>query len=149
MNKEQEQLVAKAVKALQLQDIVLFESRLSRPNDIASEQKEFSLLVKQGVSYNVHKKEGGDLLLIKVELGVRLVDSVDDIDETKVFVEIEADYIVQYRLLDELDETALSCFADYNAVHNVWPFWRQHVFDLVQRSRLPHINIPLFYRSSE
>jgi preprotein translocase subunit SecB len=44
----------------------------------------------------------------------------------------------------ELDEKALATFANLNGVHNVWPFWRQHVYDIVQRARLPQLDIPLF-----
>jgi hypothetical protein len=42
------------------------------------------------------------------------------------------------------DVTCIKIFAELNSVHNVWPFWRQHVFDIVSRARLPHLNVPLF-----
>jgi hypothetical protein len=44
----------------------------------------------------------------------------------------------------ELSQGAIKIFADLNSIHNVWPFWRQHVFDVVGRARLPHITVPLF-----
>jgi preprotein translocase subunit SecB len=61
-----------------------------------------------------------------------------------VYVQIEADFMVTYRLQAEIEDPALSAFSNFNAVHNVWPFWRQHVFDIVQRGELPNIEVPLF-----
>jgi len=65
-------------------------------------------------------------------------------DKTKVYFGVEATYLVIYELVSPLSEEALKAFADFNVVHNVWPFWRQHVFDLIGQARLPELQIPLF-----
>ncbi|MBL0039624.1 MAG: hypothetical protein IPP28_00945 [Xanthomonadales bacterium] len=64
-------------------------------------------------------------------------------DPNAIFI-IEADFLVNYEIKSEIDEECIKAFADNNAAHNVWPFWRQHVFDTISRARLPHLDIPLF-----
>src|SRR3546814_16827182 len=88
-------------------------------------------------------------LQVLVELGVRISSDAPDGVDAPIHVQIEAEFVVVYEVLDDIDETSISQFANFNAVHNVWPFWRQHVFDIVQRGRLPQIEVPLFYRSEE
>ncbi|MEO8460730.1 MAG: hypothetical protein ABI451_09395, partial [Dokdonella sp.] len=64
--------------------------------------------------------------------------------EPAIYFLIEAAFLVEYDVTGALEEDAIAAFANFNAVHNVWPFWRQHVFDIVQRARLPQLEIPLF-----
>src|SRR3546814_14828844 len=83
-------------------------------------------------------------LQVLVELGVRISSDAPDGVDAPIHVQIEAEFVVVYEVLDDIDETSISQFANFNAVHNVWPFWRQHVFAIVQRGRLPQIEVPLF-----
>ncbi|TAN04141.1 MAG: hypothetical protein EPN40_00265 [Rhodanobacteraceae bacterium] len=78
-----------------------------------------------------------------VRLGTRVVKDVAD-ENPPVYFVIEATFLVEYEMVAPLGEDALKTFADFNAIHNVWPFWRQHVYDVVQRARLPHVDVPLF-----
>jgi hypothetical protein len=39
-------------------------------------------------------------------------------------------------------------FTSFNAVHNVWPFWRQVVFDLCRSARLPDVFVGLYRNKS-
>ncbi|MBB1062084.1 hypothetical protein H4F98_16035 [Lysobacter spongiae] len=80
-----------------------------------------------------------------VSLGTRLVPPSQDNDsEVDAFFVIEADFLVNYEMKADIDQECIKAFADNNAVHNVWPFWRQHVFDMVSRARLPQLEIPLY-----
>jgi hypothetical protein len=68
-------------------------------------------------------------------------------EDPPVYFEIEADFLIEYDVRGEPSNEAIKLFAEFadlNSVHNVWPFWRQHVFDIVSRARLPHLNVPLF-----
>lgn len=65
-------------------------------------------------------------------------------DEPNIYFGVEAEYMVIYELVADVSEEALHIFSNLNAVHNVWPFWRQHVFDLIGKARLPPLQIPLF-----
>lgn len=148
MSPEAAKLIGEATNALKLRDIVLFESRLFRsgaPPDVGD------LLAlqqhKRGVRYAVCDAAGDGTeaqeLHVLVSLGERVVENAES-EEPKVYFGIEADYLVIYDLVAEVSEEALRAFSDFNSVHNVWPFWRQHVFDLVAQARLPQLEIPLF-----
>lgn len=147
MNNSDIQLISKVSSHLRLVDIALVESRFDRPIDFPSTPEvNFALMTKKVVTYQFEKSSDlGELLMAKVDLGVRLCngDAVEDV-EPQTFVEVEAKFLVMYALSTRIDEEkAYKLFAEHNCVHNVWPFWRQHVFDIVQRGRLPMIEIPL------
>ncbi len=147
------ELIRQATEALQLKEIILFQSRLVRPEPFPAET---DASAEQQARYSVRlerldplDQDDGASSLIQcfVHLGTRLISSHDESekDDTHVYVEIEAEFRVTYELtVDELAEDAMKAFAQFNVVHNVWPFWRQHVFDLVQRGGLPKMEVPLF-----
>jgi len=148
MSPETKRLIREATASLQLRDIVLFGSRLFRseaPPDvddmIALQQH------KRGVQFAVGDDDDGGSrgrdFHVMVSLGERVVESAES-EEPKVYFGIEAEYLVIYDLAAEVSEEALKVFSELNSVHNVWPFWRQHVFDLVAQARLPQLRIPLF-----
>lgn len=91
-----------------------------------------------------------ETLDIAVELGTRLVDPStadenDASDDVSVIATIEAVYHAEYLVIKKrpTDQQAKE-FANFNAVHNVWPFWRQYVFDTARAANLPKIIVPLF-----
>ena len=133
-----------AVGALKLKDIVLHEARFSRPNEVDSETPAQEL-VKRAVAFKrvAATDDAGECLRILVGLGIRFA-AVSERFDGPIYLEIEADFIAEYEVKSELTEEAITAFAGFNAVHNVWPFWRQHVYDIVNRGRLKHIDIPLY-----
>lgn len=152
MNGEQEKQVREVTRCVKLRDIQLFRSRFERPVQlVAGEEPLARQETLRGVRYVLGeaKLDGRTtkVLQILVKLGTRVVAETEsgsgETDPT-VFFLIEAEFQVEYELSEELDEKALATFANLNGVHNVWPFWRQHVYDIVQRARLPQLEIPLF-----
>jgi preprotein translocase subunit SecB len=145
---EAENPINEAIAGLRLRDIVLYESRLFR-GDVMPEQDEVEALQqhKRGVRFSVEEQDRAGSstreLHVMISLGERVVDCVTDQDP-KVYFGIEADYFVVYDMICPISQDALTAFADFNAVHNVWPFWRQHVFDLIGKARLPTLQVPLF-----
>jgi hypothetical protein len=144
-----EELIQEAIPALKLRDIILFQSRFTRPTPlpVASTTFEARQLSKREVRFAVGEAQtDGEsscrLLQVYVDLGLRVADLNEK--NPSIFLEIEADFMVEYELLSDVSEPAIKAFADINSVHNVWPFWRQHVFDIVSRGRLPYLEIPLF-----
>jgi hypothetical protein len=145
-------LIGEAIAALDLRDIVLWAARYSRPfsesetSDPAAQPSNFLQQTKRQVRLLTDEVQENEqkktLLRVIVELGLRLADSRDGNDN--VYLEIEADYLAEYEVKSPVSDEALAAFAEHNAVHNVWSFWRQHVFDILQRGRLPVIAIPLF-----
>lgn len=147
MNNKDMELCQHAAQLLKLRDIVLFGSRFNRGDAQSAEGVQQH---KKEVRYQratiVENEEQKNLLQIIVLLGTRVVDkeNAEDVENAALHFQIEADYLIDYQLSGELSEEAANAFASFNAVHNVWPFWRQHVYDIVQRGRLPHLDIPLY-----
>lgn len=145
---ETENLIREAADGLRLRDVILYESRLFR-ECVLPDVEDFEALQqhKRGVKFSIGKRENGQNLThelhVLVSLGERVVDNAPE-DDPRVYFGVEADYLVVYDMLREVSEEALKAFADFNAVHNVWPFWRQHVFDLIGQARLTPLQIPLF-----
>jgi preprotein translocase subunit SecB len=143
------ELISQATAALRIRDVMLNRCSFSRPSPPPSsgDSIQTELLTKQTVQYVLGEASdsGGQnikLLQVVVELGIRIAGM--ETEGAPVYFEIEADFLVEYERVAELNDAAIKIFADYNSVHNVWPFWRQHVFDVVSRGRLPHLNIPLY-----
>lgn len=140
---QQEVALRSAIGALRLKTIVLHAARFSQPTqfDGKVEAHEF---MKRGVGCRLTPGEKGshDSLEIRVELGVRITAAPKE--DAAIYVEIEADFIASYDVTARVSDESIQAFATFNAVHNVWPFWRQHVFDIVNRAHLFHIDIPLF-----
>lgn len=146
MNEKDKALCQEAAKALELHDITLFESRFER-GDLS--KAEGTLQNKKSVRYTKtsHTVEGEEQpsLQVLVSLGTRVVEvGTEDEDEAALLFKIEADYLVEYRIKEDISDDAAKAFAHFNGVHNVWPFWRQHVFNVVEQGRLTHIEVPLF-----
>lgn len=149
MNADQESGILAAAKQLSIKDVVLASCRFERPaRGVPAVGTEVNQAHKRGVEYQITDVELDGAkerqLQVLVELGVRIAADAPDGVDAPIYVQIEAEFVVVYEVLDDIDETAISLFANFNAVHNVWPFWRQHVFDIVQRARLPQIEVPLF-----
>ena len=147
MNNNDKKLIRKAIKILKLLNISLYESHLSRPNNLPDDNDDFGYMTKTVVEFDSEDKQDANILFIKIGCGVRLIkpkDVDDDTHNDHVYVEIEADFFVSYEITSPLDNDHMRAFSESNGVHNIWPFWRQHVFDLVQRGNLPPIEIPLF-----
>jgi preprotein translocase subunit SecB len=149
MKSEHKALLDEAIGALKLRDVMLNECTFKRPHAPPQDTDEIEVrqLTKSNVSFVVGDWPGGDeegaqLLQITVSLGVRVAGM--QTENPPVYFEIEADFLVEYGIRGEVSRDALKMFAELNSVHNVWPFWRQHVFDIVGRARLPHLDVPLY-----
>ncbi|WP_204353715.1 protein-export chaperone SecB [Salinisphaera orenii] len=136
--------IQQAASGLRLRDIALYTARFDR-TEWAAPVEQGMQQHKRQVNHRLLRRDGADgqpdRLQVMVALGTRVV-SGDEAEDTEIF-KIEADFLAEYDVSSCPSEEAAEAFAEYNAVHNVWPFWRQHVFDLVQRGRLPNLEIPL------
>jgi hypothetical protein len=106
----------------------------------AHERVKRSVQFTRGAADENHGKP--ETLQVVIGPGIRITGIGGE--EPPVYVEIEADFLTDYEITSAVSEDAIKAFASFSAVHNVWPFWRQHVFDVVQRARLQQIQIPLF-----
>lgn len=87
-------------------------------------------------------EETVEVLRAYVSLGVRSVYRHGE-NETVIFT-LEATFMVEYAISKQPAEEDLAQFVEFNCIHNVWPFWRHHVYDTLKRASLPVPIIPLF-----
>ena len=145
------QAVRRAQKKLELRDIVLHTSSLDRNDDIDPLLYPVHIRKESNVKVSVDKlsfedAEGETIRILRanVQLGVCGFDENKNGAGTKALFTICATYRVDYLEAKQLTENELDAFTQFNSVHNVWPFWRQHVFETVSKASLPRVTIPFF-----
>jgi len=101
-------------------------------------------------------KENFKVVIFFFSAGVRLVNnaSLDTLrnqavsEDEAVYVEITAEFSVQYVLKKDVTEEklqdALKEFARYNVGYHVWPYWREYVQSTCGRIGIPPIPIPMY-----
>lgn len=147
MSAADDEVIRKITPLIKLKTIQLFSSRFVRPHEnvteTASAIQQHSLGVDIGTG-EIVEADGtiSKAFQARVALGTRVVENKTE-EPPSVFYIIEAVFSAEYQLLGEVSTEELTVFSQFNSVHNVWPFWRQHVFDIVQRGGLPQLEIPL------
>lgn len=153
-------LIAEASKGLKLGDIYLYESNIKRfdtfdrdsaldtlkvRHKLAAEAQEY-----QSTELKTDEESGrkGNLLEVKVHFGVRYIDEKDEHSEPKILAQIEATFLADYVYEEDVSEDAVNEFIKFNVVHNAWPFWREFVFQMAERSHLPKPEIALMFGKS-
>jgi len=146
MNNE---LIASALEKLELHNVVLHETTLVRSEDkdpldypIDLEQQGMLSVNSQELTYE-SEKDVHDIFRTFVNIGLRAVKEIEGDEEVDVYFSIEAVYRVDYLQKEKLTDKEGEEFSQFNSVHNVWPFWRQHVFETLRSAELPRLNVPL------
>ena len=147
------QLIAEAMEKVEIVDIYLYGSTVSRHDEIHQNNIPEGMVQQDKLAVSVDLLEpieagedGADSLLrARIDYGVRfvLLSKAGDEDSVHVLAEITACFAATYRYQDGLSEAAISEFMRYNAVHNTWPFWREHALRMSAEARLPCPTIPL------
>ena len=146
-------LIAEATEKVEIVDIYLYGSSLSRHDEIHQHDIPEGMVQQDKMAVSVDLLEpieavedGADSLLrARIDYGVRfvLLPERGDAGSVHVLAEITACFAATYRYQDGLSEAAISEFMRYNAVHNTWPFWREHALRMSAEARLPRPTIPL------
>ena len=82
------------------------------------------------------------LVRVFIELGVRLVDSRTEQEDESVRAYIEAEYVAEYTVDEELEQACIDEFALKNASYHVWPYWREFLMSQCGRMHLPRLMLP-------
>ncbi len=140
-------LISDAANKLKLKSINLFEGNLKRFNALP-EEGELGQQTKLGVrTEKIQASQDSqpfEVLRVFADLGVRVVCAPSEPENTpEPLFQIEAVYQVDYELIDSIEQSEIDEFAQYNTVHNIWPFWRQYVFNMANQAGLPCPEIPL------
>lgn len=138
---------------LQINDIYLWSTSLERESEYHEvlHRGRTTIQSRQDVQVEMLEAEGEgegdestDLLRVLVTLGIRVVFAEQDGGEPAPLHTIEATFAVEYIVLKEFSEKQFKNFCDFNCVHNVWPFWRQHVYETLKKASLPVVAVPFY-----
>ena len=143
--------IGRAQRKLELRDIALHTSSLERDDSVDPLLYPIGVRQESEVKISVDKvsfvdDEGVTIHILRsyVQLVMFGIDEDKRSEEKKVLFTIRGEYRVDYLKINELTEIELDAFTQFNSVHNVWPFWRQHVYETISKASLPRITIPFF-----
>lgn len=161
---ENDSPLQRAQKGLRITDVYMRNSTVGvsqayehRSFDANVLQPQFHHLVeKSEVLEEENGKDGQRLFRVFVDLGCRwgfLSDESADADkdeEHKNEVEsnfeelgrIEAKFVAEYEITEELSQECLDAFALKNASYHVWPYWREYVTSSCARMNVPKLVMP-------
>lgn len=137
---------------LQINDLYRWDSRLERSVEYQPEahQGKTRIQARESVETELLDAETDagkplKVLRAKVNLGIRVV-YLEQVDAEPVALHaVEATFAVEYLMVREPSEEQLAGFCQWNCIHNVWPFWRQYVYDTLKSASLPVVSVPFFH----
>lgn len=136
----------RAIDHLTIQDVYIKSTQSQCNEDFDPKTTELDELLVQQM-HSVQKSEvlkineSGLLVRIYVRLGTRWVTPNDN-EEPDVKAFIEADFIAEYRMTEDLEQECIDEFARHNASFHVWPYWREFLSSQCERLRLPRVVLP-------
>ncbi len=163
------ELLKAAIDSLEIQDVYVvgFYSWLKEDFDpkYSPERNELTVqykhVVEKAVIADLRDDEDEDnvtrLYKVFITLGARWVHgdleeddgSQDPVEpDEKVKALIEAHYILEYRMKDEVEQNSLDAFALNNASYHVWPYWRELLMNHCLRMNMPKIALPTLQLAS-
>lgn len=161
---DNESPLQRAQKGLRISDVYMRSSALSvsqtyehRSIDVDALQSQFRHLVEK--SEVLVEDDGGNgqkLFRVFVDLGFRWGFPVKEVDgpvkageaedgDAGDFDElgrIEAKFVAEYEMAEDLPRECLDAFALLNASYHVWPYWREYVTSSCARMNVPKLVMP-------
>ena len=142
--------VRRAGNKLELRDLALHTCSLIRDKSLDPNLYPMSVRAKSDVQVAVDKllftdEEDNEIPILRAFVRFKLAAyNREDRSSASQLFKIGAEFRVDYFVKKQLTDREIKVFGDYNAVHNVWPFWRQHVQQTVNQASLPRVTVPLF-----
>lgn len=138
----------KAIDTLHIQDVYL-RGMTSRCDDdvipkYISNLDDLAIQLKHHVKEStvVELEKDSYLLLVSIDVGARWVNENEKDNSDSVIVQIEAEYIAEYAMNEELEKACIDEFSLKNASFHVWPYWRELLSNQCDRMRLPKVTVP-------
>ncbi|PPK75626.1 hypothetical protein B0F87_10595 [Methylobacter tundripaludum] len=82
------------------------------------------------------------LLRVFIDFGVRWVDTSIEDEAQSVCAMIEAEFVAEYVIKEEMDQACIDEYARKNASYHVWPYWREFLMNQCNRMHLPRLVLP-------
>ncbi|WP_110693271.1 hypothetical protein [Salinicola halophyticus] len=153
---------ASIVDSLHVQDIYLLDFCFLRNGEWETRDFDHEQLVlqnKKGVKVSVHEVERGDatvtILCVDVEHGMRAVEpdsesQISSDDSVNIIFELAATFRAEYLLKDpNHDKEELIAFGKGSAAFQIYPFWREFVYEHMVKLRLPTPPVKMLRLDSE
>lgn len=89
--------------------------------------------------------ESADQFILRIVLGFGgrwIKESAAEEAEPEIKAFVEADYVAEYLMNEQLDQDSIDTFALQNASYHVWPYWREYLMSQSERLRMPRLILP-------
>jgi len=70
-------------------------------------------------------------------------DSDTEEDSKEPLAKIEACFVAEYQILNDISKESLEEFALKNASYHIWPYWREYLMSQAMRMNLPKSALPM------
>lgn len=134
-------LIAPVVKAAKLKSLNLtaIEARLlTPPEQLVEMAVKNKVAVEYATEVSYEHSPSTNALVVRATCRLSLTGP-----PTRQHCEISVTYNVLYALPGSFGDRELGAFANLNAVHNVWPFFREAVHSTMCHMGLPPYSLPL------
>jgi len=100
------------------------------------------MVVKSEILQNDNEEK---LFRVFVDVGVKWLakEAINDETNKEALAQIEAEFIAEYVLSDDLKSECLEEFALKNVSYHVWPYWRELLTSQCEKMRLPRLLLPM------
>jgi len=138
----------KAIDSLSIQDVYVRDQIAHCQNDFDPKYApEIGKLTVQQMhvvreSNIVELNDHARLLRVFVRLGARWVDPTVESEELSVRAIIEAEFVAEYRMEEELEQACIDEFSLKNTSYHIWPYWRELLSNHCLRMHLPKLILP-------
>ena len=139
----------KAIESLRITDIYVrnLESKCSGEFDPKHSNMEGLVIQTKHMVTKFEVVQGDDdnkLFRVFVEVGVQwLAEEESSKEDDNPLALIEAEFIAEYNITNDLEDDCLNAFALQNVSYHVWPYWRELLTSQCDRMRLPRIMLPM------
>ena len=133
--------LSRVVKQVSLENLYLMKCSAARTPDAASLEKVFLRLDFSSELFSADERNNKFAARSYMK-----VEGLPDEDDDNAVVTIEAEYIVNYKIVKNkgvIDRSDIEKFCSMNAIYNAWPFFRELILNMTSRMDLPPFTLPL------
>lgn len=129
--------VSEVIRKIEIGDIRLVEASAVLDGQPAPATAEFF------AEHQIQLAEvDGDLFAVRVQLSLK-IRATGEAQPDLVALSGVFRLVYTSSEMKDLPKEALAHFANTNAVHNAWPYWREFVQNMIARMGLPALTLPL------
>ncbi len=138
----------KAIDCLQIQDVYLRGLSAGCADNFEPKyHDDYERLIFQTRHYVkktnvVELNDDPRMMRVFIDLGVRWVEESAAGEEAPVKAFIEAEFVAEYTMTEDLEQAAIDAFSLQNVSFHVWPYWRELLHNQCSRMHLPQAVLP-------